>query len=127
MNDWYNSLNKAPWTPPNSFFGPIWTILYILMTLAFIRVWSNKKCYPYCTGLTYFLVQLLFNLMWTTIFFKYMMPLYALIDIIIIMIFTYYTYTSFRRIDSVAGKLLIPYMLWLCVAFSLNLYIVINN
>ena len=127
MNDWYKTLKKAPWTPPSNVFGPVWTILYILMTLAFIIVWKNTKCYPYCTALTYFLIQLALNLMWTTIFFKMKMPLYALLDIILIILFTYITYNSFKKISKLGANLLVPYMIWLLLAFSMNFYIVLYN
>jgi tryptophan-rich sensory protein len=62
-----------------------------------------------------------------TIFFKWQMPKLAFLDMILIMIVTFYTYKQFLPISKTAGYLLIPYMLWLCVAFSLNLYIILNN
>ena len=127
MNNWYKTLKKAPWTPPDFVFGPVWTFLYALLAIAFIIVWKNKKCYPYCTALTYFLIQLVLNLMWTTIFFKYKLPGLALMDIVLILIFTYYTYNQFRLISKTASNLLIPYIAWLFVALSMNLYIVLYN
>ena len=127
MNNWYKSLRKAPWTPPSYVFGIIWPILYLMMGIAFYLVWNNKKCFPYCEPLTLFLIQLGFNLVWTTLFFKMQMPILALIDIIIITYFTFITMQRFLKINLFAGYLLIPYIIWLCVAFSMNLYIVIMN
>ena len=83
MNNWYSTLKKAPWTPPNYVFGIIWPILYLLMGISFLIVILDKKCYPYCAPITYFLVQLVLNLSWTTIFFRLKQPLIALIDMII--------------------------------------------
>ena len=127
MNQWYKTLKKAPWSPPNFTFGIVWPILYTLMAISVDIVWSNKKCYPYCSPITFFIIQLAFNLIWTTIFFKWQMPKLAFLDMILIMIVTFYTYKQFLPISKTAAYLLIPYMLWLCVAFSLNLYIILNN
>ncbi len=127
MNNWYKNLNRAPWSPPSYVFGIIWPVLYFLMTISFFLVWKNKKCYPYCSALSFFLIQLMFNLSWTTIFFYYKMTLLALIDIILIICFTVITYIKFTKINKIAAYLLIPYLCWLFVAFSLNMYIVLFN
>ena len=127
MNSWYKDLNRAPWTPPDYVFGIVWSTLYTLMTIALLIVFSDKKCYPYCSPMTYFFIQLGLNLMWTTVFFKWRMLIGALILLLLILLFTYYTYKKFQTINKTASYLLIPYMLWLCVALSLNTYIVLNN
>ena len=127
MNRWYNTLNRAPWSPPNYIFGIIWPILYVLMTFSFILVWKNKKCFPYCSALTTFLIQLAFNLSWTTIFFYYKMPKLALLDIVLIIYFSLMTYQSFIKVNKMAAYLLIPYICWLFLALSLNTYIVLFN
>ena len=127
MNRWYNTLNRAPWSPPNYIFGIIWPILYVLMTFSFILVWKNKKCFPYCSALTTFLIQLVFNLSWTTIFFYYKMPKLALLDIVLIIYFSLMTYQSFIKVNKMAAYLLIPYICWLFLALSLNTYIVLFN
>ena len=127
MNDWYKTLNRSPFTPPDWVFGTVWPILYILMFLALLYVWTNKNCYPYCIAITYFIIQLAFNLIWTTLFFKYQKPKLALFDIGCIFLFTILTYNQFKKIDKHASYLLIPYILWLCFATYLNTYIVLNN
>tara|TARA_B100000508_G_C11445610_1_gene271186 strand:+ start:603 stop:986 length:384 start_codon:yes stop_codon:yes gene_type:complete len=127
MNEWYTTLNKAPWTPPGWVFGVVWSILYCFMTLSFLLVWTNKKCYPFCKELVYFFIQLFFNLMWTPIFFEYQMPQLALLDLMATYLFTYLTYVQFNKINKFAGLLLIPYLGWLSLAFTLNAYIVLNN
>ena len=127
MNNWYKSLQKAPWTPPNYIFGIVWPLLYCLMIISFLLVWNSKKCFPYCSPLTFFLIQLGFNLIWTSLFFKFKMPLVALADIILIIYFAFQTYFKFININKIAGYLLIPYLLWLLLAMSLNLYIVLFN
>lgn len=127
MNKWYDNLNKAPWTPPGWVFGVVWSILYAFMTLSFFLVWTNKKCFPFCKELVYFFIQLFFNLMWTPIFFEYQMPELALLDLTATYLFTYLTYEQFNKINKFAGLLLIPYLAWLTLAFTLNAYIVLNN
>lgn len=127
MNSWYKSLNKAPWTPPSYVFGIVWPILYVLMGISFLLVWKNKKCFPYCSPLTYFLIQLGFNLIWTTLFFVMKKPLLALLDICLIIYFAMQTYNKFIKIHRLAAYLLVPYLLWLLLAFSMNFYIVLMN
>lgn len=127
MNNWYSSLQKAPRTPPNYVFGIVWSILYTMMAVSFLMVWKNKKCFPYCNPLTMFFIQLGFNLIWTTLFFKLKMPVLALIDIMLIIYFAFITQQAFSKINKFAGYLLITYIGWLLLAFTMNLYIAVMN
>ena len=127
MNTWYKDLNRAPWSPPNYVFGIIWPILYLLMTISVLLVLFNKKCYPYCSPITFFILQLILNLSWTTVFFQLRQPLISLIMIVFIIGITAYTALKFYPYSKIASILLVPYLLWLCVAFSLNGYIVLYN
>lgn len=127
MNSWYKNLHKAPWTPPNYVFGIVWPILYIFMSVSIILVYFDKKCFPYCSPIVYFFLQLVLNLSWTTIFFEYRQLRVALLVLMSIIILTVYTFISFHPINKIASYLLIPYILWLGVAFTLNLYIVVYN
>jgi tryptophan-rich sensory protein len=124
---WYNNINKSPYTPPGWFFGLVWTILYLLMIISFYLIWSNSKCFPYCNVLTIFLLQLAFNLSWTTVFFKYKKIRFALILTILIFILTFIVSIKFYKINKIATYLLIPYLLWLIVAMYLNIYIILKN
>tara|TARA_Y200000002_G_C22682015_1_gene664479 strand:- start:1965 stop:2348 length:384 start_codon:yes stop_codon:yes gene_type:complete len=127
MNKWYKNLKTAPWSPPSYVFGIVWPVLYIFMTISVLIVLFDKKCYPYCTPITYFLLQLVLNLSWTTVFFRLHMSVLAFIMIILIMLITGYTALQFYPYSKLASFLLVPYLLWLCVALSLNGYIVLNN
>ena len=127
MNNWYETLNRAPWSPPNYVFGIVWPILYLLMFISFRLVFFNKKCKGLCEPLLFFLLQLVLNLGWTTIFFRFRQLVAGLILITAIIGITGYTAYRFYSIDKTASLLLIPYLLWLCVAFSLNAYIVMYN
>ena len=127
MNKWYKILKKSSIGPPSWVFGVVWPILYFFMFISLLLVWNNKKCFPYCNSLTYFFIQLFFNLIWTSLFFYYKKPLFALFDIILVIIFTAITYQKFLKYNKLAAYLLIPYLLWLSFASYLNLFIVLNN
>jgi benzodiazapine receptor len=127
MNQWYKQLKTAPWNPPDYVFGIVWPILYFLMFISFVMVFMDKKCYPYCYPMTIFIVQLILNLSWTTIFFTYRQIKFALFVLFLIFGLTLVTTILFYKINKIAGLLLIPYLLWLCVAISLNSYIVAYN
>ena len=127
MNQWYKNLKKATFTPPSYVFGIVWPILYTLMAVSTYLVWSNKKCYPYCPAITFFMIQLFFNLIWTTLFFKLNMPKLALLDTVLILGFTIFTFKKYFKINKIAAYILIPYIMWLCLAFILNAYIIIYN
>ena len=127
MKEWYNSLKKSKITPPNYVFPIVWSILYTLMGIAFYKIYMNKKCVGFCIPLIIFLIQLFFNLIWTTLFFKYRLFKLALLDTGLIIVFTIITIKYFYNISKIAAYLLIPYICWLSLAFYLNLYIVIKN
>jgi tryptophan-rich sensory protein len=124
---WYKKLKKAPLTPPNWIFGTVWPILYLLMFISCFIIWSDETCKPYCNELNPFWIQLLLNLCWTTIFFRYKQLKFAFLTILAILYYTYTTYIKFVKINSVAGYLLLPYFIWLCFAGYLNLYIIYFN
>lgn len=125
--NWYNLLDKSSLNPPPWVFGIVWPILYSLMYLSLFIILNNKKCQPYCKPIDFFILQLLFNLQWTNVFFIKKKIKTALIYTTIIIIFTIITIISFYNINKIASFLLIPYLLWLFFAFYLNLYIVLNN
>ena len=126
-NKWYKNLKKSKLNPPSYVFKWVWPILYLLMAVSLAIVWTNKKCFPYCSAVTFFCIQLAFNLIWTTLFFKQKKPLLALLDIGVILLFTLVTYEKFQKISSFAALLLVPYIIWISFAAYLNLYIVLNN
>lgn len=118
---WYVTLNKPFFSPPNWVFGPIWTILYILMGISLYLVWRKKKV-P-----TVFWVQLILNAVWSIIFFGIKNPTLALADIIALWVTIIFTIKAFSKINKLAGRLLFPYLLWVTFASILNLSIVLLN
>lgn len=118
---WYATLNKPFFSPPNWVFGPVWTILYILMGISLYLVWIKRRI-P-----AVFWTQLLLNAIWSIIFFGMKNPLLAFVEIIILWLAIFLTIKSFYKINRLAGNLLIPYLLWVSFASILNLAIVILN
>jgi translocator protein len=123
-NSWYSQLNKPSFNPPNWIFGPVWTILYIMMGIALylaIRKKVSKK------AIIFFIAQLVLNTLWTIIFFGMHNLLIALIEIMILWIFILLTIIEFHKKSRAAAYLMIPYILWVSFATLLNIAICILN
>jgi len=118
---WYANLVKPPGNPPNAVFGPVWSVLYVLMGIAFARVWHLSPAGPEKRrALVLFAVQLILNLAWTPLFFGAHLTGLALIEILTLWGFILLTLLSFRRLDPVSGWLLLPYLVWVSYATYLN-------
>ena len=121
VNDWFKTLNKPWFNPPSWLFAPVWTILYIMMGIAFYIIWnSHSKLEKRYTGYTYYWLQLGLNFLWSFLFFYYKRPDLALIDIILLFIMITSTIFSFRKISKTAAWLLAPYLCWVAFATALN-------
>jgi len=118
---WYSTLIKPSFNPPNWIFGPAWTLLYILMAIAFALIWNagtEKK--EVKKAMKLFGLQLILNLIWSFLFFTMQNPAIAFIDIVILLIVINSTIRHFAAINKTAGYLLIPYLLWVSFATLLN-------
>ncbi|PIB27183.1 sensory protein TspO [Maribacter sp. 4U21] len=121
VNDWYLTLNKPSFNPPNWIFAPVWTALYILMGIAAGWVWGKGFHHKYVkTGLYHFGFQLLLNALWSIVFFGLKSPFYALWVIIALLIMLILTIKWFKVVSKLAAILLTPYLLWVCFATLLN-------
>ena len=121
VNDWFKTLNKPWFNPPSWLFAPVWTILYIMMGIAFYIIWnSHSKLEKRYNGYTYYWLQLGLNFLWSFLFFYYKRPDLALIDIILLFIMIASTIFSFRKISKTAAWLLAPYLCWVAFATALN-------
>lgn len=121
VNDWYVALNKPSFNPPNWLFAPVWTGLYILMGIAAGIVWSKGFHHIWVkTALYHFGFQLLFNALWSIVFFGFKSPLWALLVIFVLLTLIILTIRWFKVVSKLAAILLIPYMLWVCFATLLN-------
>ena len=121
VNDWYLHLNKPIFTPPNWIFVPVWTLLYIMMGVAAGIVWAKGAYHIWVkTALYHFVIQLLFNALWSIIFFGFKNPFGALLVILTLLILLIFTIKWFKVVDRIAAYLMLPYLLWVCFATVLN-------
>ena len=118
-DSWYLLLDKSELNPPSYVFGIVWPILYILMMVsAFL---AHKKIF------SIFIIQLFFNATWSWLFFRFQMPLIALLDIYLLIAINIYILNLMNKESKLAFFLFIPYVAWISFASYLNLFIVINN
>lgn len=116
----YMQLMRPEWAPPPGWFGPVWTILYALMGCAAWLVWRVGEFRAARTALTLFLVQLAVNAVWSWLFFGWHLGALAFTDIILLLVLIVATLIAFWRIRPLAGALLVPYLLWVSFAATLN-------
>jgi benzodiazapine receptor len=121
---WYSEIVLPSFNPPSWLFTPVWTALYILMSIAIWRVWIKTLNFKI---LKIYFYHLFFNAIWSVIFFGFHLPFFALIDLLIIILFVFYLAHSYKKFDQSSFYLTIPYILWILYAFVLNLSIVILN
>lgn len=125
---WYATLSKPFFSPPNWIFGPVWTLLYILMGYSlYLIVTSDKAQVTRNKAITIFGVQLFLNFIWSIIFFGMQNPTLAFIDIIALWVSIVLTIQAFSKINKTASLLLYPYLAWVSFATILNLAIVLLN
>ena len=118
-DSWYLLLEKSDLNPPSYVFGIVWPILYILMMIsAFL---SYQKIF------SIFIIQLFFNAAWSWLFFRFQMPLIALLDIYLLIALNIYILNLMYKENKLAFLLFIPYVFLISFASYLNLFIVINN
>ncbi len=124
-SDWYQELDKAPWTPPGWVFGFAWSLimvcLSIFMTKAYKAVRHGKIL------LSLYALQLILNIVWNPIFFYYHDVVLGLMVIVALTILVMYMYIRYREKLKPWSYLLLPYVIWLCIASSLNAYILFEN
>jgi len=121
VNDWYVTLEKPSFNPPNWIFAPVWTVLYILMGIAAGIVWAKGLHHLWVkTALYHFVFQLLLNGAWSIVFFGLKSPFWALVIILALLVLLVLTIKWFRIVSRVAAFLLIPYLIWVCFATLLN-------
>ena len=121
VNDWYLTLNKPSFTPPNELFAPGWTALYVMMGTAAGIVWSKGYHHIWVkTALYHFVFQLLLNALWSIVFFGLKNPLGGLIVILALLTMILLTIKWFKVISKPAAILMVPYVIWVAFASALN-------
>ncbi|RCW65593.1 TspO/MBR related protein [Pseudorhodoferax soli] len=113
----YAQLDQPGWAPPASVFGPVWTLLYLMMAVAAWQVWRLRG---WCVPLVLFLVQLAANGLWSWLFFGWRLGGPAFADIVLLWVLLAATLAGFWRIRRSAGLLLLPYLAWVTFAAALN-------
>lgn len=124
-SDWYQNLNKAPWTPPGWVFGASWTLIMISFAIymAYLfKIQSDRK-----KIIALFSIQWILNISWNPIFFYLQEILFGMISISLLTILITYFLYSFRKQLNIKSLLLSPYLVWLIIATSLNGYILFFN
>ena len=126
--EWYADLEKPFFSPPNQLFAPVWLVLYVLMGWAAGRVWFYGKHHRWGkTALYHFGAQLIFNGLWSLVFFGLHSPLLGLIVIAILWILIERCIFWFRLVDHKSAYLLYPYLIWVSFATLLNAAILYLN
>jgi benzodiazapine receptor len=116
----YGQLVRPEWAPPSFLFGPVWTILYILMGIAAWLVWRVGGFRAARSALVLFLVQLALNALWSWLFFAWQRGGLAFADILLLWLLIVATIVLFWRVRPLAGVFLVPYLLWVTFASALN-------
>lgn len=121
IGGWYSNLTKPSFNPPNWIFGPVWTLLFILMGIALFLVWDKAGDNKEKIKAFYaFFIQLALNILWSVLFFGLQSPGASFIEIIILWMAILVSLVYFYRISKIAGLLLLPYLLWVSFAGFLN-------
>ena len=122
---WYSSLNKSGLNPPDWVFAPVWTTLYLFMTIAIWLAWH--KNYKDLNLIYIYLMHLFFNTTWSIVFFVFHNIFAALINLIIIIGFIIILMIKYKKISNLSFILMIPYLLWCIYALTLNTSLYILN
>ncbi len=123
VDTWYAGLVKPSFNPPDEVFGPVWTVLYVLMGVAAWRVWRSADRDTTRGPLTLFALQLAINLGWTVVFFGLHKIASAVATIVVLDVAVLVTMLAFRAVDRVAALLMLPYVAWVAFATVLNVAI----
>lgn len=120
VDEWYTGLVKPSWNPPNWLFGPVWSVLYLLMAISVWLVWLKEGLAGALIPLGIFLLQLVLNAAWSWLFFgKHEMGL-AFLEILVLWAAILACVILFWELNPISGILLVPYILWVTFAAYLN-------
>ncbi len=122
---WYSLLNKPTFNPPDWVFGPVWTTLYLMMTIAIWLFWHSKNRDKNTVYI--YLIHLVFNTTWSVVFFVLHNMVLALFVLILLIGLIINLILRFKRVNVVSSNLMIPYLLWCSFALFLNINLIIIN
>ena len=133
VEGWYATADKAPWSPPNFLFGPVWTVLYTLMSVAAWLVWRQRDRLDVRPALTVYIVQLVLNALRTPVFFGLYPSVgpaalwVALAIILALDVLVLVTMLRFWPVQKAAAWMLVPYWAWVLFATTLNAAVAVLN
>ena len=127
VKTWYPILVKPIFQSPSWLFGPVWTLLFVMIGLSLYLFWQVKSKLKKSLGYIIFAVQMFLNFLWSVLFFGLKNPLFALIEIFILWAFILTNIIVFYKVSKTSAYLLIPYLLWVTFATILNFAIVLLN
>jgi benzodiazapine receptor len=116
----YGQLDQPSWAPPAWLFGPVWSVLYVLMGISAWLVWRRHGWRGASTALKLFLAQLGANALWTWLFFAWRQGALSLAEIVLLWLLIAATMITFWRLHRVAALLLVPYLVWVTFAAALT-------
>ena len=122
---WYSLLNKPTFNPPDWVFGPVWTILYLMMTLAIWLFWHSNNRNK--NTVYVYLIHLVFNTTWSVVFFVFHNMILALFILILLIGLIINLILRFKRVNVVSSYLMFPYLLWCSFALFLNINLIMIN
>ena len=116
----YGDLVRPPWAPPAWLFGPVWSVLFLLMGVAAWLVWRDHGFRGAGAALKLYLAQLLANALWSWLFFAWRQGAFAFAEVVVLWLLIAATIFSFWRLNRLAALLLVPYLAWVSFAAALN-------
>ncbi|WP_439449646.1 TspO/MBR family protein [Stenotrophomonas sp. ATs4] len=119
----YATLALPSWAPPASVFGPVWTLLYAMMAIAAWLVWRERGWRGARPALSFYLLQLAINALWSWLFFGWKLGALAFIEILVLLVLVCATIVAFARIRRMAALMLLPYLAWISFACALNFWV----
>ena len=122
---WYSLINKPSFNPPSWIFAPVWTILYLMMTIAIWLFWHSKN--KDMNTIYIYFIHIIFNTTWSAVFFGFHQIFYALLILLILTSLIAILIIRFRRVNITSFYLMIPYLLWCCFALILNFELILLN
>jgi tryptophan-rich sensory protein len=122
ITTWYPTLVKPSFNPPNWIFAPVWTSLYVMMGVAAGFIWNQITTQKAAVtkALQFFTIQLVLNALWSYLFFRLHNLMLATIEVVLLWLMIFETYSQFAKINKTASYLMLPYLAWVSFASVLT-------
>ena len=122
---WYSLINKPSFNPPSWIFAPVWTTLYLMMTIAIWFFWHSKN--KDMNTIYIYFIHIVFNTTWSIIFFGFHKIFYAMLVLVVLIFLIIILILRFKRVNMLSYYLMIPYLLWCFYALILNFNLFLLN